>query len=322
MNMPGADKSFQSSCANGLVFSSMIGLFFLVPVFVLAYTSYCCQQTDDTRAEPPKGLTKLTGILLVSDLHGDEWPESEPRDRRTCPERSSHWGLTTRTKQYTVRGNKSTLKRYGRRRVTGTGTVSPGDEDYMDRFDVQSIGPSEMTEAQIRDLIEDLRQNHWTEPKNIANPTLWIFHFTAPTLQILQAGPAAQDTLLKHLDDPQIKDQIIILLGGVGNENAVAPIIHAMPNREETHDSAYAKNVNLAANLALTNIPVGDVIWHHGRGITRDRCPDDPKSCWCVWWVENKGTFEVTKAASRNYSNYPGYGIYQDPRVFHAEWFR
>ncbi len=64
-------------------------------------------------------------------------------------------------------------------------------------------------------------------------------------LQILLAGPAAQDTLLKYVDDPEIKDQIIILLGGVGNEKAVDPTIHAMADREEAHDSAYEKKVNL-----------------------------------------------------------------------------
>jgi hypothetical protein len=56
------------------------------------------------------------------------------------------------------------------------------------------------------------------------------------------------------LDDPKIKDQIIILLGGLGDQKAVLLIIHAMADRNEARDNHYARKVNLAANLALTNI--------------------------------------------------------------------
>ena len=51
--------------------------------------------------------------------------------------------------------------------------------------------------------------------------------------QILQAGPAAQDILVQYLTDSQIKDRIIMLLGGVGDGKAVGPIIHAMADRNE-----------------------------------------------------------------------------------------
>jgi len=157
------------------------------------------------------------------------------------------------------------------------------------------------------------------EPENIANPTTWVFNFNPPMLQILQAGPAAQDVLLRYLDDPKIKDQIIILVGGLGDGKAVLPIIHAMADRNEARDNDYARKVNLAANLALTNITVSDVIWHHGGGITRDACPDDPKSCWYMRWIRHRDAFDISKTASRNYSNYPSYGIYQDPGLFRSE---
>ena len=189
----------------------------------------------------------------------------------------------------------------------------------MDKFDVQSISPSEMPESQIQGFIEQLRYDQWAGPANITNPTTWVFNFTRPMLQILQAGPAAQDVLLRYLDDPKIKDQIIILLGGLGDQKAVLPIIHAMADRNEARDNNYARKVNLAANLALTNITVGDVIWHHGGGITRDACPDDPKSCWYTRWIQHTDTFDISKTVSRNYSNYPSYGIYQDPGLFRSE---
>jgi hypothetical protein len=84
----------------------------------------------------------------------------------------------------------------------------------MDRLDVDSIGLSEMPESQIRDLVGQLRHDRWNQPENIANPTTWVFQFTPPMRQILQAGPAAQEVLLEYLDDSEIKDRIIILFGG------------------------------------------------------------------------------------------------------------
>lgn len=281
---------------------------------ICAYT-----QINEEGAGPVRNPTTITGILLVSDWRCDEWPENVPKDKSACAEGSSQWGLITATNQYSVHGKTSELKKYERHRVTITGTISPGSQTFVDRLDVEWIAPSEVPEAQIRDLVEKLRYEPWQGPHNVSNPTFWIFYFTSPMQQILAAGPAAQNVLLDYLDDSQIKDQIIILLGGLGDGRAVEPIIRAMADREEARNSAFARKVNLAANLALTNITVADVIWHHGGGITRDSCPDDPKSCWYSWWIEHRGTFSPLKTWSRNYSNYPNYGIYQSPGVFRSQ---
>jgi hypothetical protein len=285
---------------------------------------------DDAHAKPvdkspasPGSSVTLTGILLVDDFRCDEWAAGMPKDKMMCPEGGlSQWGFITATKQYTVRGINSELRKYERQRVTATGTVTAATGDFpSEKLEVQSIVLSEVDANPIRELIEELRSNPWTEPGNISNPTLWVFHFTPPMIQILQVGPAAQDVLLEYISDPQIKDQIIILLGGVGNGNAVEPIIEAMATPDEAHESAYARKVNLAANLALTNITVGDVIWHHGGGLTKDACPDDPKSCWSRWWTEHNDTFDISHTPKRRYANYPDYGIYQSPGAYSSERF-
>ena len=259
--------------------------------------------------------------MLVDDFRCDEWPADVPEDKVMCREGGlSQWGFITATKQYTVRGINSELRKYERQRVTVTGTVTAATGDFpAEKLKAQSIALSEVDANPIRELIEQLRSNPWTEPVNISNPTLWEFNFTPPMIQILQVGPAAQDVLLEYISDPQIKDQIIILLGGVGNGNAVEPIIEAMATPHEAHGSAYARKVNLAANLSLTNITVGDVIWHHGGGIKIDSCPDDPKSCWSAWWTEHSDTFDISYTPKRGYSNYPDYGIYQNPGAYSSE---
>jgi hypothetical protein len=280
------------------------------------------RSVDNSTASPGSSVT-MTGILLVDDWRCDEWSADVPKDSMMCPEGGlSQWGLITATKQYIVRGINSELRKYERQRVMATGAVTAATGDVpIDKLEVQLIASNKVDKNPIRELIGELRSNPWTQPVNTSNSTLWDFHFTPPMIQILQAGPAAQDVLLEYISDPQIKDQIVFLLGGVGDGNAIEPIIEAMATPVEAQGGAYARKVNLAANLALTNITVGDVIWHHGGGITIDRCPDDPKTCWSVWWTEHRDTFDISHTPKRRYSNYPDYGIYQNPGAYRSESF-
>lgn len=268
-----------------------------------------------------KSSVTVTGILLVDDWRCDEWPADVPKDTLMCPKDSSQWGLITTEKQYSVWGETSELKKYERQRVTVTGKVTAAGNPPVDRLEVESIVSSEIDESQIRGWIEQLRSYRWSKPRNVANPTVWEFHLTPPMIRILQAGPAAQSILLEYIDDPEIQAQIIFLLGGVGNGEAIEPIINAMARADDAQESEYARKINLAANLALTNIAVSDVIWHHGGGVTVDGCPDDPKSCWSAWWREHSATFDISHTPNRRYSNYPDYGIYQDPGLFRSENF-
>jgi hypothetical protein len=165
------------------------------------------------------------------------------------------------------------------------------------------------TNADIENWIEQLKSFPWEGPKNYM--PLWVFNFTKPMRQILDVGAPAQDPLLRHLSDPAIKDQIIILLGGVGGVKSIEPIIGAMVRKDDVRANLDAKKINLAANLALTNITAAEVIWHRGGGITIDKCPDDPKSCWSNWWAKNKDHIEQEMNVSRLYASYPNYGIHQ-----------
>jgi len=166
-------------------------------------------------------------------------------------------------------------------------------------------------DVDTRTLISELYTHSWAGAENNCSPMCWDFQFTQPMQKILEIGSVAQDVLIENLDDVNIKDQVIILLGGVGDERAVAPIIKAMIAKNSIKKTPNAERINLSANLALTNITVSEVIWHHGGGIEVRRCPDNPKECWQEWWKKNKSTFTVKGITqSRNYSNYPGYGIY------------
>lgn len=169
-------------------------------------------------------------------------------------------------------------------------------------------------ETRIKTLISQLYQNPWLGAERVGeSPTMWEFSLTEPMTKILDIGRATQSELLKEVDNPQIKDQIIFLLGGVGDEQSVEPIIKAMISKPELSKNPQAIKINQSANLALTNITVADVIWHHGGGIVIDKCSENAKECWEKWWAENKKSFSVKNIIqNRGYSNYPNYGIYKN----------
>jgi len=235
--------------------------------------------------------TTRTGILIVNDAH-------------------NRWSLAGGNELFQLHGNRSELTKYERQRVTINGGIY-GPE----RLNVLSITPDRLDDREIRALVKQLSLHRWIGPVNRTSPTNWEFNFTAPMLQLLQAGPASQNLLLQYLGDLKIgdrelKDQIIILLGGVGDEKAVEPIIRAMST--EGRSNADARRTNLIASLALTNITQSEVIWGHGGGNPYNSCPDDPKACWLTWWAQNRASFKVSsEPENRNYSNYPNYGIYQ-----------
>jgi hypothetical protein len=88
--------------------------------------------------------------------------------------------------------------------------------------------PSSEKRKLAGDLIQSLHQQAWLGAVNFCNPACWQFRFTAPMQVLLGLGSDAQDSLIAALTDEDIRDQAIILLGGVGDERAVAPIIEAM----------------------------------------------------------------------------------------------
>jgi hypothetical protein len=165
--------------------------------------------------------------------------------------------------------------------------------------------------VEIEALVDQLRLHPWEGPRNFTSPIHWVFDFTKPMQKILDAGAVAENMLLGHLADGGTKDQIIILLGGVGGVKSIEPIITAMADAQEQMADPEAKKRNLVANIALTNITAAEVIWHRGGGIPFANCPDDPKSCWSDWWMKNKHHIEKEIDVNRNYVNYPNYGIYK-----------
>jgi hypothetical protein len=168
-------------------------------------------------------------------------------------------------------------------------------------------------EPNIRNLVRELHDHRWEGPYAVTIPLQWDLSLTEPMSKLLQIGPAAQQHLIDNINDAAIKDQIIILLGGLGDERSVGPIIKAMVQKKDLNSTPNSEQINLAANIALTNLTVADVIWHYGGGVVKVDPPKDSKERWMKWWKNHPGFSVKTISQSRNYSNYPNYGIYRQP---------
>ena len=274
-------------------------------IVAMAGRSCVCQAVSSQRSE-----INATGIVLTNDHH------CATRHSRDLFCRSSDWALATGRKTYLLDGDIPTLESFERKRVNLSGilqeepVVEYGMHMIRRRITVHSIDSSELSEQAIEQLVNQLRIVPWRGPGNFCIPMCWDFAFTDPMVEILQAGRGAQDILLRYMSDEAIQDQIVMLLGGIGDENAISPIIETLTDGDDETSDPRSRRLNLVGNLALTNLTVSEVIWHHGGGIPMQHCANSARTCWSKWWVERKDSFKVGVGGDRLYSNYPNYGIY------------
>src|SRR5258705_12724286 len=83
------------------------------------------------------------------------------------------------------------------------------------------------SDENVRSLIRELRNNRWEGPYAATIPLQWDLLLTEP-MEDLEIGSPVQQALIDNISDPMIKDQVILLLGGVGDERSIGPIILAM----------------------------------------------------------------------------------------------
>jgi hypothetical protein len=100
-------------------------------------------------------------------------------------------------------------------------------------FPMSVLSQATAKDQDVRSLIYELRSYRWEGPYATALPLQWDLRLTEPMRQILEIGSPAQEALLENITDPLIKYQIIILLGGVGDERSIGPIINAMIGKKD-----------------------------------------------------------------------------------------
>ncbi len=161
--------------------------------------------------------------------------------------------------------------------------------------------------------VASLAQFEWKGAMTISeSPISWDFAVTPPMSQLLAAGADARPALQAELSNESILDQVLFLLGGVGDESSIDPILTAMGLAREKLSGERRERVLAAGSLALSNITGEPVVWWYSGGVVTRRCSDDPLDCWSAWWLANKASFRASDPVHRESRCRPGYGLYRE----------
>src|SRR2546423_7218589 len=99
-------------------------------------------------------------------------------------------------------------------------------------IDMHAQENTKAREAEIGNLVKELYKDPWEGSGAfrfcVSANFGWVVWLDGAMKRIIEMGPTAQETLLKKLSDPTIKDKVMILLGGLGDERVIGPIIDAM----------------------------------------------------------------------------------------------
>jgi hypothetical protein len=144
----------------------------------------------------------------------------------------------------------------------------------------------------VKDLISQLY-----EPKNKVRyrfsivPGGEILEFSAPVRTLIALGKNNRKLFHKLIEDPKIQNEIVLILGAVGDETTIPLLITAHP---ETKADFWPKDGPLRLKLICFSFAL---TYLTGEPIGRSRIGYDfdtgNKRKWEEWWNKNKGTFVV-----------------------------
>lgn len=131
--------------------------------------------------------------------------------------------------------------------------------------------------------------------------------FSSVMKLLILRGAEALPALEKLIDDPAIQNEIILILGAVGNERTIPLLIDRFPGDEVVYgEGKFAENPILVRRVCftfaltyLTGTPIGRSRWgtDFGGGMQIQ---------WRDWWAKSKGDFRVS-ARKPNHTWVPGY---------------
>jgi Type II secretion system (T2SS), protein E, N-terminal domain len=114
-----------------------------------------------------------------------------------------------------------------------------------------------------------------------------LIEFTPPMKKLIILGPAAREPLHRLLDDGRVQDEVVLVLGAIGDETTVPLLINRYPQRLSQHDQCQKKMVCFSFALSYLT----------GQEIDRDRSgttqSEDNAGLWRAWWAKAGPTFRL-----------------------------
>ena len=164
----------------------------------------------------------------------------------------------------------------------------------------------------VERLIELLRrpENRVRDRFPVIAPGGEQLEFSAPLKALRFRGDEARAPLLARLDDPAIRNEVVLALGAVGDESTVPELIARYPGGPVEPDDRAAALTRVCFSFAL--------YWLTGESVDRSRHGTDPDlnnaAKWEAWWAANRRTFRVP--AVKPYATWvPSYPVLPPDRV-------
>lgn len=160
-------------------------------------------------------------------------------------------------------------------------------------------------DADVTKLIEELKQpSNKVQCWGTIVPGGEILVFSAPMKDLIRMGERARATLHEQISDQQIQNEVVLVLGAIGDATTVPLLIEAYPEgevkNEGSADSQRMKTICFTFALTyLTGEPIGRSRWG------ADRNPKNRK-LWQEWWRQNHASF-VVPAEKPNATWVPSY---------------
>jgi hypothetical protein len=143
----------------------------------------------------------------------------------------------------------------------------------------------------VEELIEELRrpENRVPAEYGCITPGGECLTFSAPLKALMFRGAAARAPLLARLDDPEIRNEVVLVLGAVGDESTVPELITRYPRGPLIWADRASSLTRVCFSYALC--------WLTGQPIDRSRSGTDwdanNAEKWQTWWAANRATFRV-----------------------------
>ena len=110
--------------------------------------------------------------------------------------------------------------------------------------------------------------------------------FSWPMRMLILLGPAAREPLHRLLDDNEIQNEVVLVLGAIGDETTVPLLIDRYPRQLDPEKQRF-KMVCFSFALAHRT---GEVLDRDRTGTTI--CADNAGK-WRTWWTKEGRTFRV-----------------------------
>jgi HEAT repeat protein len=165
--------------------------------------------------------------------------------------------------------------------------------DYTDDYLLVAGVTEKDIDGLIKQLYEPAGKVVWNG--SCVSPGGEGFNLTLPVMKLIYLGEKARPAVQKRLNDPAIQNEVVLILGAIGDKSSISALIDAYPEIDRRSKTPLYDNHPLHSKIvfftyALTYL-TGEPI---GRSSDGADCHPNNKRLWKEWWRLAEQDFRVT----------------------------